>query len=103
MGTREAPQRGLFFPSPLPAMVLLMTHTPFLTRSQGAIARMVKSASGYKLTSYSSNDRAIARTKLLAIVPKAPDSAPPSKPHKRTKAFYQALADSLEDHVWRFL
>jgi hypothetical protein len=63
---------------------------------------MVKDA-GHSLSGYSSNDRAIARAKLLALVPAAPNHAPSSQPNKRTKAFYKALADSLEDHVWRFL
>jgi len=84
-------------------MVLLMTQTPFLTRSQGAIARMVKSASGYKLTNYSRDDRAAARIKLLALVPQAPDHAPTTKPAKRTKAYFRTLADSMEDDIWRFL
>ena len=102
-GTREAPERGLFFPSPLPAMVPPMTYTPFLTRSQRAIARMVKDASGYALSCYSVNDRAVARTKLLAMVSKAPDHAPVSYPAKRTKAFFLTLADSMQDDIWRFL
>ena len=56
-------------------MVLLMTQTPFLTRSQRAIARMIKNA-GYELTNYSQDDRLAARNKLLVIVPTAPDYAP---------------------------
>lgn len=84
-------------------MVPLMTCTPFLTRSQRAIARMVKDASGYALSCYSRDDRAIARTKLLAMVSKAPDHAPASKPAKRTKAYFRTLADSMEDSVWRYL
>jgi len=79
-----------------------MTQTPFLTRSQRAIARMVKD-SGYSLSSYSQDDRSTARTKLLALVSKAPDHAPASRPAKRTKAYYYALADSMEDNVWRYL
>jgi hypothetical protein len=84
-------------------MVPLMTCTPFLTRSQRAIARMVQNASGYQLTNYSSSDRSIARTKLLALVPQAPDHAPARKPAKRTKAYFRTLADSMEDNIWRFL
>jgi hypothetical protein len=84
-------------------MVPPMTQTPFLTRSQRAIARMVQNASGYKLTSYSRDDRAAARTKLLALVPQAPDHAPARKPAKRTKAYFRTLADSMEDDIWRFL
>ena len=84
-------------------MVLLMTYTPFLTRSQRAIARMVKDASGYSLSCYSRDDRAAARTKLLALVPQAPDHAPTTKPAKRTKAYFRTLADSMEDTIWRFL
>lgn len=84
-------------------MVPLMTQTPFLTRSQRAIARMVQNASGYKLTNYSRDDRSIARTKLLALVPQAPDHAPVTIPAKRTKAYYYALADSMHDNVWRYL
>jgi|DEB0MinimDraft_3_1074331.scaffolds.fasta_scaffold386651_1 hypothetical protein len=80
-----------------------MTYTPFLTRSQRAIARMVKDASGYSLSCYSRDDRAAARTKLLALVPQAPDHAPSNKPAKRTKAYFRTLADSMEDSVWRFL
>jgi len=80
-----------------------MTQTPFLTRSQRAIARMVKDASGYTLSCYSADDRAIARIKLLAMVPKAPDHAPSNKPAKRTKAYFRTLADSMEDNVWRYL
>ncbi len=87
---------------PLPAMVPPMTQTPFLTRSQRAIARMVKNA-GYELTNYSQNDRLAARAKLLAVVSKAPDHAPASKPYKRTKAYFRTLADSMEDHIWRYL
>jgi hypothetical protein len=83
-------------------MALLMTQTPFLTRSQRAIARMVKNA-GYELTSYSQNDRLAARNQLLALVPKAPDYAPASKPAKRTKAYFRTLADSMEDNIWRYL
>jgi hypothetical protein len=83
-------------------MVPPMTQTPFLTRSQRAIARMVKNA-GYQLTSYSQNDRLAARAKLLAVVSKAPDHAPASKPNKRTKAYFRTLADSMEDHIWRYL
>jgi|DEB0MinimDraft_6_1074348.scaffolds.fasta_scaffold41420_4 hypothetical protein len=83
-------------------MVLLMTQTPFLTRSQRAIARMIKNA-GYELTNYSQDDRLAARNKLLAIVPTAPDYAPSNKPAKRTKAFFVTLADSMEDNVWRYL
>ena len=79
-----------------------MTRTPFLTRCQRAIARMVKDA-GYSLSSYSQDDRAAARTKLLALVRKAPDHAPANKPAKRTKAYFRTLADSMEDSVWRFL
>jgi len=84
-------------------MVLLMTQTPFLTRSQRAIARMVQDASGYALSCYSQDDRLAARNKLLAIVPTAPDYAPSNKPAKRTKAFFVTLADSMEDNVWRYL
>lgn len=83
-------------------MVPLMTQTPFLTRSQRAIARMIKNA-GYELTNYSSDDRSIARTKLLALVPQAPDHASSNKPAKRTKAYFCTLADSMEDNIWRFL
>jgi hypothetical protein len=79
-----------------------MTHTPYLTRSQRAISRMVKDA-GYSLSSYCSNDRSAARTKLLALVHKAPDHAPADKPAKRTKAFFLTLADSMQDDIWRFL
>jgi hypothetical protein len=79
-----------------------MTQTPFLTRSQRAIARMIKNA-GYELTSYSQNDRLAARTKLLAVVSKAPDHDPTSKPSKRTKAYFRTLANSMEDHIWRYL
>lgn len=79
-----------------------MTQTPFLTRSQRAIARMVKDA-GYSLSSYSQDDRFAARNKLLALVPKAPDYAPPSRPNQRTKAFFRTLADSMEDDIWRYL
>jgi hypothetical protein len=84
-------------------MVPLMTHTPYLTNSQRAIARMVKDASGYSLSCYSADDRAAARNQLLAMVPKAPDNAPANKPAKRTKAYFRTLADSMEDSVWRFL
>lgn len=84
-------------------MVPLMTHTPFLTNSQRAISRMVKDASGYSLSCYSADDRAAARTKLLAMVPKAPDHAPVNQPAKRTKAYFRTLADSMDDSVWRFL
>lgn len=84
-------------------MVPPMTQTPFLTRSQRAIARMVKDASGYSLSCYSRDDRAVARTKLLAMASKAPDHAPTSKPAKRTKAYFRTLADSMEDNVWRYL
>jgi len=80
-----------------------MTRTPFLTRSQRAIARMVQDASGYALSCYSQDDRASARIKLLAIVPTAPDHAPSNKPAKRTKAYFRTLADSMEDNVWRYL
>jgi len=80
-----------------------MTQTPFLTRSQRAIARMVKDASGYSLSCYSADDRAAARTKLLAMVSKAPDHAPAHKPAKRTKAYFRTLADSMEDNIWRYL
>ena len=83
-------------------MVPPMTQAFSLTRSQRAIARMVKNA-GYELTSYSQNDRFAARTKLLAMVPKAPDRAPASRPSKRTKAYLRTLADSMEDHIWRYL
>jgi len=79
-----------------------MTHTPFLTRSQRAIARMVKD-SGYSLSSYSRDDRSAARSKLLALVHKAPDYAPSHQPAKRTKAFFLTLADSMQDDIWRFL
>jgi len=79
-----------------------MTQTPFLTRSQRAIARMVKD-SGYSLSSYSQDDRSAARTKLLALVSKAPDHASPSQPNKRTKAFFRTLADSMQDDIWRLL
>jgi hypothetical protein len=79
-----------------------MTQTPFLTRSQRAIARMIKNA-GYELTSYSQNDRSAARTRLLAVVSKAPEHAPANKPAKRTKAFFLTLADSMQDDVWRYL
>ena len=85
-----------------------MTQTPFLTRSQRAIARMIKNA-GYELTNYSQDDRLAARNKLLAIVPTAPDYAPSNKPAKRTKAFFitksviVTLADSMKDNVWRYL
>ena len=79
-----------------------MTHTPFLTRSQRAIARMVKD-SGYSLSSYSCDDRSTARSKLLALVHKAPKHAPVSQPNKRTKAFFLTLADSMQDDIWRFL
>jgi hypothetical protein len=64
---------------------------------------MVKDASGYCLSCYSADDRAAARTKLLAMVPKAPDHAPVNQPAKRTKAYFRTLADSMEDSVWRFL
>ena len=84
-------------------MVPLMTYTPFLTRSQRAIARMVQDASGYSLSCYSRDDRAVARTRLLALVPQAPDHAPGNKPAKRTKAYFRTLADSMEDNIWRFL
>jgi hypothetical protein len=79
-----------------------MTYTPFLTRSQRAISRMVKDA-GYSLSSYSRDDRAAARSKLLAMVHKAPDYAPANKPAKRTKAFFLTLADSMQDDIWRYL
>jgi hypothetical protein len=79
-----------------------MTRTPFLTRSQRAIARMVKD-SGYSLSSYSCDDRSTARAKLLALVHKAPKHAPVSQPNKRTKAFFLTLADSMQDDIWRFL
>ena len=79
-----------------------MIYTPFLTRSQRAIARMVKDA-GYSLSNYSRDDRAAARIKLLALVPQAPDHAPARKPAKRTKAYFRTLADSMEDDIWRFL
>jgi len=79
-----------------------MTRTPFLTRCQRAIARMVKDA-GYSLSSYSQDDRSAARSKLLALVHKAPDHAPADKPAKRTKAFFLTLADSMQDDIWRFL
>ena len=87
-------------------MVLLMTQTPFLTRSQRAIARMIKNA-GYELTNYSQDYRLAARNKLLAIVPTAPDYAPSNKPAKKaffiTKSVIVTLADSMEDNVWRYL
>ncbi len=79
-----------------------MTCTPFLTRSQRAISRMVKDA-GYSLSSYSRDDRSAARSKLLALVHKAPQHAPASKPAKRTKAFFLTLADSMQDDIWRYL
>ena len=88
-------------------MVLLMTQTPFLTRSQRAIARMVQDASGYALSCYSQDDRLAARNKLLAIVPTAPDYAPSNKPAKKaffiTKSVIVTLADSMKDNVWRYL
>lgn len=87
-------------------MVPLMTQTPFLTRSQRAIARMIKNA-GYELTNYSQDDRLAARNKLLAIVPTAPDYAPSNKPAKKaffiTKSVIVTLADSMKDNVWRYL
>jgi len=64
---------------------------------------MVKDASGYALSCYSSDDRAAARTKLLAMAVKAPEHAPVTQPAKRNKEFFRALANSMEDNIWRYL
>ena len=88
-----------------------MTQTPFLTNTQRAISRMVTDTVGFKLTSYNSADRAVARTILLEHEKKAPEQlsakefakAMEGKKHKRTKDFVRTLADAMKDEIWRTL
>lgn len=88
-----------------------MTQTPFLTNTQRAISRMVADTIGFKLSSYNSADRAIARSLLLEHEKKAPEhlsakefaKAMAGKNHKRTKDFVRTLADAMQDEIWRTL
>lgn len=88
-----------------------MTQTPFLTNTQRAISRMVTDTVGFKLTSYNTADRAIARSVLLEHIAKAPEQlsqkefakAMEGKKHKRTKDFVRTLADAMKDEIWRTL
>jgi hypothetical protein len=71
-----------------------MTRTPFLTRSQRAISRMVKD-SGYSLSNYSRDDRAAARSFILSHA---------NKPaHKSKKDLLLTLANALQDDIWKVL
>lgn len=72
-----------------------MTVSYSLTRTQKAIVRMVSDNAKHKWQDYSPNDRSSARNFILSRIDKPA--------YKKKKDLLEALADALQDDIWKML
>lgn len=88
-----------------------MTQTPYLSRTQQALSKLVTETVGHKWQSYDASDRAAAQALLQRYIATAPETLSSrdyqkmleGKKHKRTKDFVVTLFNSMDDKIWKYL
>ena len=86
-------------------------QTPYLTKTQQALSKLVTEVAGFKWQTYNTADRAVARQVLASFMEKAPETLSTrdyqkmleGKKYKRTKDFIATLADAMQDKIWNVL